>query len=177
MANMKTYLELLQDPRWDAFRKTVYKKDNYQCIQCSTKTRELHAHHLIYISGRMPWDYPLEDMATLCYVCHCKVHDLFKEQYVHEEIYIIGHRVYIADGIPSVAAINDEIRKLQVRLQLVSDPTEQDYVLSEINYYLNLRKNEFAAWQVKDREEREQNSIAIKEILSINPKHCFKQNA
>lgn len=37
---------------------------------------ELHAHHEFYIQGRLPWEYPLEAMTTLCSECHSKVdHD------------------------------------------------------------------------------------------------------
>lgn len=34
----------------------------------------LHVHHKCYIFNRFPWEYPDEDLTTLCNWCHSKVH-------------------------------------------------------------------------------------------------------
>jgi len=34
----------------------------------------LHCHHNYYVEGKLPWEYPLEAMTTLCEVCHERLH-------------------------------------------------------------------------------------------------------
>lgn len=36
--------------------------------------RILQVHHTYYIDGKLPWDYPKEDLQTLCKDCHIEVH-------------------------------------------------------------------------------------------------------
>lgn len=33
-----------------------------------------HVHHTYYISGRLPWQYPQEDLQFLCHLCHAHIH-------------------------------------------------------------------------------------------------------
>ena len=79
------YKEKLKDPRWIEFRVKVYIRDGYSCVNrgsyCGWKTLPLHAHHKIYYvdNGKLvePWDYPLDDMETLCETCHKTYHNTF----------------------------------------------------------------------------------------------------
>ena len=84
------YSEKLKDPRWIEFREKVKAKDGYSCVNnCGWKTlgnrlsedMELHAHHKIYYvdNGKLvePWDYPLDDVETLCKTCHTIHHNTF----------------------------------------------------------------------------------------------------
>ena len=69
------YKDKLKDPRWIEFRKRVYKKDGYRCTICGTKDRPLNAHHRFYNKNKEPWDYLVEDLATLCNWCHEFLHN------------------------------------------------------------------------------------------------------
>ena len=84
------YKEKLKDPRWIEFRKKVYARDRYSCSNdCGwttlgerlSKGMRLHAHHKIYYvdNGKFvePWDYPLDDVETLCETCHNIYHNTF----------------------------------------------------------------------------------------------------
>lgn len=70
-----TYSEKLKDPRWQKKRLEIMSRDGFQCINCSSKTSTLTVHHFYYISGRMPWEYPDQSMATLCHDCHSEGND------------------------------------------------------------------------------------------------------
>lgn len=71
---MKTYRELLRDPRWQRKRLEILSLDNFTCRNCSSKTKTLNAHHLYYDREVMPWDYDNCVLITLCDECHDKAH-------------------------------------------------------------------------------------------------------
>src|SRR5436190_1899360 len=46
--------------------------DKWACVDCGTKTVTLHVHHLYYERGKEPWEYPVDDLVTLCEDCHSR---------------------------------------------------------------------------------------------------------
>ena len=66
----KYYLEKLRDPRWQKCRLKIMERDGFSCVDCGSKDRTMHVHHLKYIKGFDPWDYDEKDMETLCEDCH-----------------------------------------------------------------------------------------------------------
>jgi hypothetical protein len=67
----KDYLQLLRDPRWQKVRLDVFQRDGWTCKHCYSTTETLQVHHKRYLPGRRPpWESPLEDLVTLCEVCH-----------------------------------------------------------------------------------------------------------
>jgi hypothetical protein len=67
------YKDLLLDPRWQRKRLEVLNRDDFTCIACGNQKRTLHVHHIEYKKGKKPWEYSIDDLSTLCEVCH-KVH-------------------------------------------------------------------------------------------------------
>lgn len=75
----KTYIEKLQDIRWIKARALIKIRDDHQCQQCGGHEDwgyRLEVHHIKYISGREPWEYPSNYLVTLCEKCHREVHGL-----------------------------------------------------------------------------------------------------
>lgn len=70
---MPTYLELLNDPRWIERAREVRARQRWKCRGCHTRAR-LYVHHVRYIPGCLPWDYPPEYLAGLCWECHKAAH-------------------------------------------------------------------------------------------------------
>jgi hypothetical protein len=66
----KTYAEKLRDPRWQKMRLKILERDKFMCQHCLDTTKTLHVHHLVYINGRDPWEYPESHLVTLCCDCH-----------------------------------------------------------------------------------------------------------
>lgn len=64
------YLEKLKDPRWQKKRLEILNRDEWTCRSCESITKTLHVHHCEYEWGREPWDYPDEQLVTLCFECH-----------------------------------------------------------------------------------------------------------
>ena len=73
---MSNYSELLKDPRWQKKRKEILKRDSYKCRSCDANKTKMHVHHLNYLSDSNPWEYPNEELITLCGYCHKIVHFL-----------------------------------------------------------------------------------------------------
>lgn len=64
------YLEKLKSPHWQRKRCEVMTRDDFTCVRCRSTEKQLHVHHLSYEYGKDPWDYPMENFATLCFECH-----------------------------------------------------------------------------------------------------------
>ena len=56
------------DQRWKDKAKKIIERD--KCCQKCLKKRNLQAHHLAYVYGWKPWEYPDEWIVTLCKKCH-----------------------------------------------------------------------------------------------------------
>ncbi len=70
------YSEKLKDPRWQRKRLEVMQRDDFTCLVCGDKSTTLNVHHKQY-SGN-PWDAALDQLETLCEVCHEKRSELNK---------------------------------------------------------------------------------------------------
>ena len=73
-----SYRELLADPRWKKKRRKIIERDGGRCVWCG-RTDHLEVHHKCYYrypdgSYAYPWDYPDENLMTLCRDCHEKYH-------------------------------------------------------------------------------------------------------
>jgi len=69
---------------WRAFRDQVIDRDGGQCTSCGRGPADditLHVHHLTYLPGRKPWDYPLSVCATVCSGCHAAEHGLIAPKF------------------------------------------------------------------------------------------------
>ncbi len=69
----RTYKKKLEDPKWKRRRTEILKRDNFQCQKCKSKL-SVQVHHKKYIMNKNPWDYPDEDLITLCRYCHKTEH-------------------------------------------------------------------------------------------------------
>lgn len=67
---MKTYAELLRDPRWQKRRLEVLEAAGWMCSNCFDTETELHVHHLRYKWSRAPWEYGNDELKCLCKTCH-----------------------------------------------------------------------------------------------------------
>jgi len=68
-----TYSEKLKDPRWQKKRLEILSRDKFACKICNDEKSTLHVHHLKYLKGKDPWEYPKKDLATLCFYCHNEI--------------------------------------------------------------------------------------------------------
>lgn len=75
---MKSYGELLRDPRWQEKRLRVMDRAGFICEECGSAERTLNVHHTYYERGKMPWDYPEESLRCLCEPCHELSHVLVR---------------------------------------------------------------------------------------------------
>lgn len=65
-----TYSEKLKDPRWQKKRLEILSRDQFRCQLCFENEAPLHVHHKNYQPRAAPWDYPGENLITLCEGCH-----------------------------------------------------------------------------------------------------------
>lgn len=100
----KTYKEKLLDRRWEMKRLEILQRDGFKCTDtgCSSDENEtLHIHHLDYIKGAEPWDYPNEYLQTLCAICHKTIAD---EREMYESKLVNGFRLHFKDSFKQMCA-------------------------------------------------------------------------
>lgn len=71
---LSRYQEFLNSDYWQDVRQLVLARDNHTCQGCGVTTN-LHVHHMTYEHHGSEHEH-LDDLITLCEVCHCKVHGL-----------------------------------------------------------------------------------------------------
>lgn len=69
-----TYAEKLRNPRWQKKRLKIMERDKFKCVECGSGTTTLNVHHIRYIRGKYPWQYPNKLLVTLCEKCHFNKH-------------------------------------------------------------------------------------------------------
>lgn len=67
---MKSYSELLKDPRWQRRRLEILQRSDFSCEECGDKESTLHVHHKLYRKNAMPWEYEDHELEALCESCH-----------------------------------------------------------------------------------------------------------
>lgn len=67
---MKSYSELLRDPRWQKKRLQKLEAAEWMCFECESTDKTLNVHHVRYIKGRKPWEYENDQLQVLCEECH-----------------------------------------------------------------------------------------------------------
>lgn len=66
-----------RDDRWSVFRRELIELDGAECVRCHRTRAEgavLQVHHVKYLAGKEPWEYPFELCETLCKRCHAAEH-------------------------------------------------------------------------------------------------------
>jgi len=76
--NMAWTKEQLADPRWQAVRRYILRRDRWICRYCGERGKPLHVHHIRYIDGRQPWEYCQQDLVSLCEDCHLLNHEVLR---------------------------------------------------------------------------------------------------
>ena len=71
------YADRLKDPRWQQMRLKVFERDEWMCQFCGSKDQTLHVHHLSYEKGKDPWEYPIENLLTVCECCHQEEYETY----------------------------------------------------------------------------------------------------
>lgn len=65
---------LRNTPRYHAWRKAVYQRDNWTCQVCKVKQKHPIAHHIKFFSDYPELRYDVDNGMTLCRSCHKHIH-------------------------------------------------------------------------------------------------------
>lgn len=117
---MKSYSDQLKDPKWQKKRLEVLERARWTCRQCRSGKITLHVHHLYYVKGVKPWDYPDGALVVLCEDCHKERHSL------EEKFDRLFRARFSNDGLHWIVDKVSQLGKFTVDLQPVTDkPQEQ----------------------------------------------------
>lgn len=70
-------------PRHNEWRISVFKRDNYICQKCGTKTVKLQAHHKKSFSQFPEFRFDTNNGITFCKPCHKKEHECLGDKFAH----------------------------------------------------------------------------------------------
>lgn len=70
---MIPYSEKLKDPRWQQKRLRIMERDEWTCVHCRSKGRNLQVHHTMY--AKEPWAVDDQFLITPCDDCHEDLHE------------------------------------------------------------------------------------------------------
>lgn len=62
------------DPKYDLWRRSVFSRDNYKCLDCSVSGKLLNAHHVKNWADFPEDRFDVNNGQTLCEDCHVKRH-------------------------------------------------------------------------------------------------------
>jgi hypothetical protein len=74
ITNNIAYRDQYLHPNWQRVRLIVLGRDGFMCVNCKSKHKTLHVHHLKYIKSKFIWEVPLYYLVTLCETCHSEEH-------------------------------------------------------------------------------------------------------
>lgn len=63
--------------KYRAWRRRIFKRDNWTCKKCLTKGRDLNAHHIKNFSTNNDDRFKNENGITFCKKCHDKFHKIY----------------------------------------------------------------------------------------------------
>lgn len=83
----KTY----RTSQWYSLRDRIIARDGYCCARCKRTADEvvLQVHHINYLNDRKAWEYPEQELITMCKGCHAQEHGHIRPtsgwEYIGEE--------------------------------------------------------------------------------------------
>lgn len=66
------YAAARRRPEWQRKRLEIMQRDGFKCCVCGAADKPLMVHHHGYRKGALPWEYPDDELQTLCEECHAK---------------------------------------------------------------------------------------------------------
>jgi hypothetical protein len=86
---------MLRSPLWQKKRLLIFDRDHWMCTRCFDTKSNLQVHHLDYIPGVLPHEYPDDMLTTLCDQCHAKENDRDKiQKYLYNTLKMKGFAIY-----------------------------------------------------------------------------------
>lgn len=79
---MSNRSSMYRDSRWQRKRLEVMERDGWKCRSCGKGKDDgilLNVHHINYVSGAKPWEYPDTELVTWCDECHGRIHNDMQE--------------------------------------------------------------------------------------------------
>jgi 5-methylcytosine-specific restriction endonuclease McrA len=113
-SEQSSYSKKLTNPLWQRRRLEIFSRDNFCCTRCGNSKLELQVHHLDYIPGIEPWEYPLDMLTTLCADCHAAENSRKK------------HETYLLTSLKMKGFLADDILRLSVKID--TDPFFTNYL-------------------------------------------------
>lgn len=172
-----SYTSLLSDSRWLKVKEEVLQRDSHKCFYCCSRV-ELEVHHVFYIPGKEPWDYPINLLVTLCKSCHKRWHALYGIEYCAEDgtpltLYLLPKYRQVTGS--KLMAIQCELRNPDGKVIYSEecltwssfDDIEVDKNYTPTNFHLSHKDNGVWLIPAKNRDSYHFKNLILKELNII----------
>jgi len=130
---MSYYSKQLKDTKWQKLRLKIISRDQHKCTKCGTD-KYLVVHHLYYVYGHKPWEYPHSALITLCNECHKDWHKKY-DVVIRPSIANVTYKPpkkqraknYIK-GLVGYKVPNKDLKAIKVILKSLSPKAKYDYI-------------------------------------------------
>ncbi len=157
MNEREKFQKYIKSKKWNILRRKVLNRDNYTCQFCNSK-KDLIVHHITYNNL---FNETLNDLITICYKCHIKVHrkgDINTPEFVRVN--------YYEEKRNRLNIISFE----EFNLLISKSKNEDTKFYIKLGFLLCLKANEIANIKKKDVDiERGLIKIKNRVIPIINP--------
>jgi len=130
----KTYAEKLLSPKWQRKRLQILERDNFECKICNDKETTLHAHHIVYLKNKEPWDYPNELLFTICKNCHGRI----KEKNIDYVGSLISHVLQYGITDYAIFMIESPLWAHAYLISIINQDEQYDIWIKEQEYFRKL---------------------------------------
>jgi len=97
------------------------QRDGWKCSQCGSETKTLNVHHVQYLNGHAPWEYPKNYLITLCEDCHAESHGLQIKPEITEAERAAWEPEYVPVELPELTSRNDVEQEKDEMLQFITE--------------------------------------------------------
>ena len=124
-----TYQEQIKHPKWQKKRLEILERDEFQCRNCQSKTKQLHVHHLGYKKNTLIWDYDNKQLITYCEKCHNNWHtEQFKINLFINKIEYVDMLILFNNFIDNIKGLSyEELQYFVKTLRAFRDFKNVDY--------------------------------------------------
>lgn len=157
------YIEKLRHPKWQKKRLQILDRDGFKCTECGDTEATLNVHHLSYDYGKDPWDYPDENMKTLCENCHEYLHSLEKVRDLKEGEANVVLFTAFENMIRTFAGNHDKVNQIglweafyqvEKAVRFINIPPQLIHiqVSNELQYQFKLFRLEVNTYEAEDED-------------------------
>lgn len=123
---MKIGIQDCKDKRWKALQAKIFERDCWCCVSCGDAQSKLFVHLKTFYPGKKPWEYPENELVSLCEDC------------LAEERQLLGTALKCLTEAARKQFLSSQIHNIACSLLAMKKPTDSETVAEAISLWLRM---------------------------------------